>query len=105
MMRRAVLARCSRCRATTVAGYDDGGLVTEVDPWPVTRLAELRAHLDGRGSWTLDQGRLVRRDRWRIRRPTAVTYLEHRCADPPRGDDLAPATPRTSPTVTDSPPY
>lgn len=93
--RRAVLATCRTCGAPILAGHDDDGLLTRTDPTPITRTAELALHLAGRGLWSLEAGELVRRDRWRIRRPRPVVVAGHVCGQPLPAHAIAP-----SPTVT-----
>jgi hypothetical protein len=93
MRTRAVLARCPRCKAPVLAGYDDDGLMTRTDPTPITRTAELALHLAGHPTHTIDHGELVRRDRWRIRRPTDIALAPHTC-DPLPTHALAPVPTR-----------
>jgi len=88
--RRAVLARCPRCRRPTLSGYDDYGLPTHVEPTPITRTAELALHLAGHTTHTLDHGELVRRDRWRIRRPALAAFAPHACTTPLPAHAIAP---------------
>lgn len=80
--RRAVLARCPRCKAPVLAGHDDGGLPVNADPRPITRTAELQLFLARRPTYEVARGELLHRDRWRIRRPAAGGVVaEHRCND------------------------
>lgn len=102
LRRRAVLARCPRCKNHTLTGYDDYGIHTTVDPTPITRNAELALHLAGHTTHTLDHGELVRRDRWRIRRPAPAAFAPHTCTPlPPHA--LAPV-PRVEPLLDDATP-
>ncbi|GAA0632430.1 hypothetical protein GCM10010174_61870 [Kutzneria viridogrisea] len=60
---------------------------------PLTVQAELRARLTGRGSFALLAGRLVHRDRDRIRgdvRGRPPVFASHRCGVLPAADDVEP---------------
>ena len=95
MRRRAVLTRCPRCRRPTLSGYDDFGLLTHSDPTPITRTAELQLFLVGHQTHALERGELVRRDAWRVRRPSTYgpVVVEHRCDQVLVVDQLAPVPP------------
>lgn len=93
--RRAVLARCPRCKKPTLHGTDSDGLPTHADPTPITRTAELELYLAGWPAYAVEHGELVRRDQWRIRRPSrAAVVPEHRCSLTLPADRLAPIPPR-----------
>ena len=94
MRRKAQLARCPKCRAQVLAGFDDAGFLTHSDPTPITRSAELVYFLAGRRTHYVDNGELVYRDRWRIRRPAPVVFPEHSCGEPTEAAGLAPFPPR-----------
>lgn len=92
--RRAVLARCPRCRRPTLHGTDSDGLPTHADPTPITRTTELELFLAGWTSYAVEHGELVVRDRWRIRRPArAAVVPAHRCGLVLPVDRLAPVPP------------
>lgn len=103
MRRRAVLARCPSCHRPTLSGFDDYGLLTHTDPRPITRTAELALHLAGHSTHTIDHGELVRRDRWRIRRPAPVALAPHDCDQPLPAHALAPVPPRPGHLTPDDP--
>jgi len=106
MRRRAQLARCPRCKAPVVAGYDDNGLLTHIDPTPITRVAELQAFLAGVRTHTIDRsnGELVHRDRFRIRREAHPVFAAHSCDHPTRPDQTQPSpTQRFEPDVANPP--
>lgn len=70
------------------------------DPAPLTFHGELRALLAGRRSYALSAGRLIHRNRDRIRgdlrRGRPVVFASHRCAQPPSAADI---DPRHAPAV------
>lgn len=105
MRTRAVLTRCPRCKRTTLTGYDDYGLLTHLDPTPITRTAELALHLTGHPTHTIQRGELVRRDRWRIRTPAPTTFATHTCDQPLPDHALAPVRPRPPAYEADNPPF
>lgn len=104
--RRAALGRCPRCKAPTLTGPDDLGLLTHADPTPVTRTAELALHLAGRRTYAVERGELVARDRWRIRHQARTAVVpEHTCGQPIPLEGRAASPPGRPTADTDDPPY
>ena len=101
-------ARCPRCHAPTIAGIDDLGGSTHVQPDPTTRVGELAALLTGRRLWTVLAGRLVHRgaDRITHRDPdTEPSHPEHHCPSPPLPANPTHTAKTYRPDYTAEPPY
>lgn len=103
--RRATLGRCPGCKAPILAGTDSDGLPAKAEPTPITRSTELELFLAGWTSYAVEDGELVTRDRWRIRRPARHPVVPaHRCGLLLPAERLAPNAP--SPSVShDQPPF
>jgi hypothetical protein len=88
------------CGMPALVGLDGDrcGLVTLVDPYPLTALGEVAALRADRATYSLDSGRLYRRDRWSIPgRPPShelVVLATHDCTRIPDDWRLPPAPPK-----------
>ena len=72
---------CRRCGRPVLAAWSEG-VMTYVDPAPVTPTGEYVALASGRPSFVLWHGELVARDRDRMHLD-GPALLQHRCGDPP----------------------
>ena len=105
MSRSSSRHQCHKCGAHIRSGLDADVLafVARVDDEPVTRQGELLAILNGRRTYSLEGGRLYRRERHHLQIPARAPYAQHRCWEPFPAPWLAPA-PRPA-AATDAPPF
>ena len=105
MSRVASQGVCHKCGAHIRSGLDADALafVARVDDDPVTRQGELLAILNGRRTYSLEGGRLHRRELHHLQAPARAPYVEHRCWEPFPATWLAPI-PRPA-AATDTPPF
>lgn len=85
----ARLQSCRRCRSDVIQAMCDAAYVALVEPWPITRTAELAYYLAGRPTygWSrYDPKRHLRyRWPWWIKRdvdPWTQTFVDHVCGQP-----------------------
>lgn len=110
MNRRAIDIDCPDCRSRVLAGTDSDrtGIDAVVDNYPLTRTGELLAVIAGRRVYEHDRdGRLHRRDRYRLRTATTGTILaSHTCHHPiPDSWRLPPAPDTRRPQPSQEPPF
>jgi len=92
MSRVASQSACHKCGAHIRSGLDADALafVARVDDDPVTRQGELLAIISGRRTYSLEGGRLYRRELHHLRTAARAPYVEHRCWEPFPANWLAP---------------
>lgn len=105
MSRVASQSVCHKCSAHIRSGLDADALafVARVDDEPLSRQGELLAVISGRRTYSLEGGRLHRREHHHLRTPSRAPYVEHRCWEPFPATWLAPA--QKPPAVSDTPPF
>lgn len=105
MSRVASKGSCHKCGANIRSGLDNDyiAMVARVDDEIVTRQGELLAVINGRRTYSLEGGRLYRREKHHYKTVAAAPYVEHRCWEPFPASWLAPPPPR--PADHDDPPF
>lgn len=97
---------CRRCLTEVITGFDAprAALLATCDPAPIGILGEVLALQDGRRTYDLVAGKILRRLDWHIRSMPASTrhptLAEHRCGQPLPDTWLAPPAPATQPRDT-----
>ncbi|MEV6526871.1 hypothetical protein AB0M43_33565 [Longispora sp. NPDC051575] len=93
---RVLAGQCPRCRTLVLTGIAEG-VPAHVDPHPVAPAGELTAVVQGRATYTVKQGELVRRDALRVRSLRGPVVVDHRCGEPIPAAQLAPPDPPPAP--------
>lgn len=105
MSRVASQTTCRKCGAHIRNGLDNDmlGLPARVDDETLTRTGELLAIIAGRKTYSLEGGRLYRRDLCHFKKPADRVYAQHLCWQPMPIDWVQPAAPVA--ITTDDPPF